>query len=65
MSSGFGRMMGGGGSTSPFFRFFAFALFDLPIEFEFGSSGGGSILGRGRTGGSGVGGRGLTSRMGE
>ena len=38
MSSGFGRSRGGG-STSLFFRFLGFVLFDLPIELEFGSSG--------------------------
>lgn len=69
MSSGFGRMMGAGGSTSPFFRFFALDLLDFPIEFELGSSCEGSTLtlgGRGLTGGSGVGGRGLiSSRTGE
>ena len=73
MSSGFGRMMGAGGSTSPFFRFFALDLLDLPIELELGSSGGrGSegcstfTGGNERAGGSGVGGSGLTSsRMGE
>lgn len=62
MSSGFGRARG---STSLFFRFFALALLDFPIELELGSSGGCSTLGNNRAGGSGEGGRGLTSIIGE
>lgn len=39
ISSGLGRSTVGGGSTSPFFRFFGLFLPDLPIELELGNSG--------------------------